>query len=68
MPYDLVAINVSRIISSMIDFHLANDFFAEQKASAIYHAFLSGCGWTDVSFDAEMLRRIDASWQINNLN
>lgn len=30
----------------------------------MYHSLLGGCGWTDESFDAETLRRVDLYWEL----
>lgn len=30
----------------------------------LYHAYIDSCGWSDVEFDLELLRRVDENWDL----
>lgn len=60
VPYEIVAIEASRIIIKMAacsSWDQAFDYWDQ------YQAYIEVCGWTDWEFDLETIRRIDAAWE-----
>jgi hypothetical protein len=60
LPYDLVAIEADKILVKMVcaPSWRAHEFFER------YLLFITACGWTDLEFDMETLRRVDAAWDL----
>ena len=60
VPYEQVAMQVDHFINQM-----ATSRSMEQGYYywSMYTSFLEGCGWSDLEFDNETLRRIDLSWE-----
>ncbi len=59
IPYESVAIEADRLIVKMV---LATTWAQMDYYWDVYLVFLDACGWTDKEFDAETLKRIDATW------
>lgn len=65
LPYDQVIVRAMKLLYRAIaetNESLAVIFFKE------YSEYLKSCGWDDVSFDAEMLKRVDQNWVDPNIN
>lgn len=60
LPYELVVIEADKILLQMV---LAPDWRAHEYFER-YLLFITACGWTDLEFDAETLRRVDAAWDL----
>lgn len=59
VPYDVIAIEADRLIVRMAlspDYDLSYYFYSK------YVLLITACGWTEIEFDREMLKRIDRSW------
>jgi hypothetical protein len=59
LPYELVAIEVDRLMFRMM---LAAPW-EMQHYWDLCALYIEACGWTEREFDREMLRRIDAAWE-----
>jgi len=59
LPYEAFVIQADHLIVQMV---IASDpiYYWDQ-----YTLLLEACGWTDLEFDLETLRRIDLAWRPN---
>jgi len=57
IPYDVVVIQAERILMGMVLFEGTETFWWDY-----YQNYLEACGWTDLEFDEETLKRVDADW------
>lgn len=64
LSYSAVAFAVAPIEARMILARVNGDYIREQYEREAYLAVLVNTGWTEDSFNAETLKRIDQSWDI----
>jgi len=57
LPYEVIVMQADRLIIKMV---LSSNptYYWDQ-----YILLLEACGWTDLEFDMETLRRIDRNWR-----
>jgi hypothetical protein len=60
LPYELVSIEADKILMKMV---CAPNWRAHEYFER-YLLFITACGWTDLEFDNETLRRVDAAWDL----
>lgn len=58
VPYEIVAEKINWIIIKMATSIDQSDYYWEQ-----YIIYIEACGWSDLDFDKETLRRIDLNWE-----
>lgn len=63
LSYEIIAAQAFRLITAWA---VAPHHFYDEAYST-YLLFITACGWSDNEFDKETLKRIDASWDNNNI-
>lgn len=59
LPYDTIALEAERIIMKMV---LAPSWETSHYYWKLYLGYIDACGWDNESYDQELLKRVDASW------
>jgi hypothetical protein len=60
VPYEIVAIEVDRIMRKMV---LASEWEQAYYYWDLCRGYIEACGWTNQEFDNETIRRVDKGWE-----
>ena len=61
ITFDLVSYYANLFLQKMA---LANSREESLYYSDLYFSYVESCGWSDIEFDRELLRRIDDNWDL----
>jgi len=61
IPFELVNYHANLFLTRLA---LADSKTESEYYRDLYFAYIDSCGWSDIEFDQELLRRIDDSWDL----
>jgi len=62
LTFEQLALEANKLTEKMAEALSKNNLEEADYYQALYDSLLEGSGWDQVSFDKEMLKRIDAGW------
>jgi peptide methionine sulfoxide reductase MsrB len=65
LPYEKIVMKAMELFDKAV---LCDDPVLQKTLFSNYTKYLASCGWTDMEFDAELLKHIDQNWNDRTTN